>query len=63
MHFSFKACHDHPVDERMAQYAWGRDCEHRLDVSRARMARAKTLSSTYQRFDGPGVFKRAMSLP
>lgn len=46
-HFSFRACRDRPVEERMGQYIWGRDCEHRLDVSRARIERARAVARTY----------------
>lgn len=49
-HFSFKACKDRPVSERMAQYAWGRDCEHRLELSRSRMATARELARTFDRW-------------
>ena len=31
----------------MGQYIWGRDCEHRLDVSRARIERARAVARTY----------------
>jgi hypothetical protein len=49
-HFSFRACRDRPVEERMGQYIWGRDCEHRLDVSRARVERARTIARTFYAF-------------
>ena len=46
-HFSFRACRAHPLDERMSQYAYGRDCEHRLGLSRARVERARALARTF----------------
>jgi hypothetical protein len=50
-HFSFHACKAHPLEERMAQYAWGRDCEHRLELSRVRMAKARELAATYDKWE------------
>jgi hypothetical protein len=40
---SFRVCSKHPLPERLAQYMWGRDCEHRLKLSRARMAEVARL--------------------
>jgi hypothetical protein len=37
LHVSFDVCHYRPIEERLAQYAWGRDCDHRLELSRHRM--------------------------
>ncbi len=47
-HFSFRACYAHPVEERMSQYAYGRDCEHRLGLSRYRVQRARELARSYE---------------
>ena len=43
LHVSFGVCHRHPLDERLAQYAYGHDCEHRLELSRHRMHAAAKL--------------------
>jgi hypothetical protein len=47
-HLSFRICSTHPVEERMAQYAYGRDCDHRLALSRSRISRARDLASTFK---------------
>ena len=38
LHVSFSACSRHPLNERLAQYAYGLDCDHRLGLSRSRMS-------------------------
>jgi hypothetical protein len=38
LHVSFSACSRHPINERLAQYAYGLDCDHRLGLSRSRMS-------------------------
>jgi hypothetical protein len=46
-HESFRFCARHPVDERLAQLAWGRDCDHRLDLSRSRIKTARALVAAF----------------
>lgn len=48
IHLSFTVCRDRPVEERMAQYAYGRDCAHRLELSRGRVQRAAKLARTFK---------------
>jgi hypothetical protein len=50
-HFSYRACAAHPADERLAQYAYGRDCEHRLELSRARVHAAQALVRRWRQED------------
>lgn len=47
-HTSFHVCKDRPFEERMAQYAYGRDCEHRLELSRARVMRAREIANSWK---------------
>lgn len=37
LHVSFEVCKRRPLSERLAQYAYGHDCDHRLELSRYRM--------------------------
>jgi len=48
LHQSFEVCSKHPIEERLAQYAYGRDCDHRLELSRHRMAMVRHLSREVQ---------------
>ena len=43
LHLSFSACRRRPVNERLAQYAYGLDCDHRLGLSRFRMGAVSRL--------------------
>ena len=62
-HTSFRICKSHPVEERMAQYAYGRDCEHRLNISRARIYKAKSLMKSYWEVPVERPAPREISLP
>lgn len=46
-HESFRMCRKRPVDERLAQLAWGPDCDHRLELSRSRMKKARSLAEVF----------------
>jgi hypothetical protein len=43
LHVSFSVCKRRPITERLAQYAYGHDCDHRLELSRYRMKTAAKL--------------------
>ena len=43
MHVSFKVCHRKPIEQRLAQYAYGRDCDTRAHTSQWRIEKAQYL--------------------
>lgn len=40
---SFRVCKHHPYAERLAQLAYGPDCDHRLDLARSRMTETRAM--------------------
>jgi|HubBroStandDraft_5_1064220.scaffolds.fasta_scaffold70304_2 hypothetical protein len=43
---SFRVCKHHPYPERLAQLAYGPDCDHRLDLARSRNKETRALLAT-----------------